>query len=373
MSTHDDAPQVMANADGPQVEVEVAREVADQLIQAPRPAPAKRGPQTKSPKAGTRKKQKHESDTPMPNVESTATAPEETEAAENVVLDTWLRTKAVDCRSQAPMPKIKVCELTGRDGYDAWRYKLSGTCAMLGISELVAMVAILGPGATVPRQSAEQISGTDAAVYAYVGACVQSKLEGEALTLCCSGHAQNLGATLRILGDAHGVVQEVDRMCMQHALHSERYEPEREELSQWVSKKQSAALKLGHTFAATEDAFDRNMKTVLLTLLPPQFDGVANEMRASPPPTWHDVVRRLRDLDAAQRQCKQEVQGYVYRPDAGAETTRIQKLEQRVESLLQRTQNDQRRCYACGKRGHIAAKCRSKSKGKGKGTKNEQE
>ena len=122
-------------------------------------------------------------------------------------------------------------------------------------------------------------------------------LAGEALTLRCSGRAHNLGATLHILDDADGSVQEVDRMCTQHALHSERYAPENETLSQWVSKKQSAALKLGHAFAATEDAFDRNMKTVLLTLLPSQFA------------TWHGVVRRLRDLDAAQRQGKQEAQG----------------------------------------------------------------
>ena len=145
MSIHDDSSHVPGSrsgaaasptpprADGPQLEVEMAREVTDQLIQAPMPASTKRGRprkspnaetekrnrQTKSPKAGMRKKTKRAGDTPtqgakstnvaqrtpddtaMPNAsaivqhtrstEPPATAPVVAAAAENVVLDTRLR------------------------------------------------------------------------------------------------------------------------------------------------------------------------------------------------------------------------------------------------------------------------------------------
>ena len=99
----------------------------------------------------------------------------------------------------------------------------------------------------------------------------------------------------------------------------------------WISRKHGTALKLPDLIPPGP-VFEGQMSTVLLTLLPSHFDGVANEIRANPPGDWRKIESRLLDFDKVASLEKREVQGRVYTAEAVVNDS-LERMQRQLDEV----------------------------------------
>ena len=207
------------------------------------------------------------------------------------------------------------------------------------------------------------------------GAEVHSKLAGDALELCAGRQASTIVSILAVLGEAYGQVKQVDQMALLSRFTTERFDSAKEALPQWIARKYATAIKLP-TMLPPGPAFEASMMNALLSLLPPHFDAVCNELRANLPASWRQAEARLIDFDRTTQQ-RTEVQGFTYATQATGEAEALRQRAQVLEARLRDRSSGAvkkqwtkktvdkgataaqkgYRCYVCKQRGHLKKDC----------------
>ena len=144
---------------------------------------------------------------------------------------TTLKEEVLKQAARGSLPKVEVNPLSKKEDYDLWKYQFSGIMSLLGVGKVVDMVQ--NQQVTVEKL-VEETTTKEATAYVALGAKVLGCLKDEALLLCCGRQAKTLTEVLKVLDEAFGRTQAVDRMAMVHQLYSERYDPQTESLDQWV-------------------------------------------------------------------------------------------------------------------------------------------
>ena len=168
---------------------------------------------------------------------------------------TTLKEEVLKQAARGSLPKVEVNPLPKKEDYGLWKYQFSGIMSLLGVGKTVDLVQ--DKHVTVEKL-VQQTTTKEATAYVALGAKVLGCLKDEALLLCCGRQAKTLTEVLKVLEEAYGQTQAVDRMAMVHQLYSGRYDPQQESLGQWVPKKHSTAVRLGETFA-TSRTFSQNL------------------------------------------------------------------------------------------------------------------
>ena len=255
-----------------------------------------------------------------------------------VTLDEFLKQEMRKA-AQGTLCKYDIPLLAKAETYDTWKYCLSGIMEMLMVDQVVDEFSKLEQGEKREYSFwAAKVSPQQAAAMVELGSKIRTRLDGSPLNLVAGKRAATVVEVLRVLDEAYGEVRGVDKAAAFRRLFQERYGPKEQSAEDWIAAKHAAALRLPDQIPAGT-VFEANMRHVLLELLPAHFGGIVNELRASNSCSWRYLEQRIVDFDKTTRMEKSEVSGALY------------------NAVVKK---DLRRCFKCGKVGHVIANCRAR-------------
>ena len=258
------------------------------------------------------------------------------------IVDTLKETS----KDNRPNKNYNVMNLSKREDYHLWVYKLN---SLLDESKIRAWVDVqmnLKPGDPIPvddRTDKQKQTVID------MGASVVKCLQGDALKYCQSRAASGLIETLKVLFGWAGVLSPVEQSIVKSEFDSGKWDSKKEDLQMWIAGKFALVLRIEKL--VPKSTVEDNMRLAILNNLPEHFAGLANELRANPPENWQAIASRLEDFDKARSQRpEQEQQAKTFATELKTANEKVTKMQKQIGSL-EKKNKDLTNLYTSGGKG----------------------
>ena len=225
--------------------------------------------------------------------------------------------------------KFAVNDLSSKDEYKAWRYKISMGLFAAGLLDFVTELIKNGKclertlpadcfGPLTYHQQGQPFgqNGTlterQVVDFVGVGSAVQAALKGKAIEYVMESGCKNIVEVLTVLDENWGQVTSVDRYALQQEFWGIKWNPNKISLSDWILQKHSIGTRIPDLMPPG-DILTSNMLQVMLNSMPERFAGICSDVRSKPPSDWKDVQKKLIDFDKAWQYQKSEPSGTTLR------------------------------------------------------------